>query len=151
MRLHILHMMDLDTDRDLPDTHPESTSLASSDPIRFVWDKTTKQSVHNARMKKRVIEDIKENRVLYKHVSNREFNKKQLDVVFEQCFVTLRQKFKNQRDEAFAHNYRQREEAKARKARHLSRRKTVRCYFVSGYAGFYHLVSTETDQPRRNS
>lgn len=136
MRLHILYMMDLDTDRDLPDSHPESTSLAPSDPIRFVWDKTTKQSVHNARMKKRVIEDIRENRMLYKRVTNKDFNKKQLDASFEQYFVTLRQKFKKQRDEEFAHNYRQREDAKARKARHLSRRKVVRCYFTSSrYAG----------------
>jgi hypothetical protein len=86
-------------------------------------------------MKKRVIEDIKDNRELYKHVSNKEFNKKQIDTAFEQCFVTLRQKFKNQRDEASAHNYRQREDVKARKARHLSRRKIVRCHIASRYAG----------------
>jgi hypothetical protein len=128
-------MMGLDTDKELPDSHPESTPLSPSDPIRFVWDKTPKQSVHNGRMKKRVIEDIKENRMLYKHVVNKEFNKKQLDAAFEQCFVTLRQKFKNQRDETSALNYRQREDAKARKARHLSRRKVVRCYFMLIYAG----------------
>ena len=133
MRLHILYMMDLDTDKELPDSHPESTPLAQSDPIRFVWDKTPKQSVHNGRMKRRVIEDIKENRLLYRHVANKEFNKKQLDAAFEQCFVTLRQKFKNQRDDATALNYRRREDAKARKSRRLSRRKVVRrCFRHAG-------------------
>lgn len=126
MRLHLLRMMDLDNDRELPDSHPESTPLAPSDPIRFVWDKTPKQSVHNGRMKRRVIEDIKENRMMYKRVANKEFNKKPLDAAFEQCFVTLRQKFRNQRDQLSAFNHRQREEVKARKARHLSRRKVVR-------------------------
>jgi hypothetical protein len=128
-------MMGLDNDKELPASHPESTSVAPSDPIRFVWDKTPKQSVHNGRMKKQVIEDIKENRMLYKHVPTKEFNKKQLDAAFEQCFVTLRQKFKVQSDEASALNYRQREEVKARKARHFSRRKLVRLHSTFRYAG----------------
>jgi hypothetical protein len=127
MRLHILHMMGLDSDKALPDSHPESTVLDPSDLVRFVWDKTTKQSVHNGRMKKRVIDDMKENRKLYKHVSNKDFGKKLLDAAFEQCFVTFRQKFKIQRDKASASNYKQREDLKAKRARHLSRRKIVRC------------------------
>lgn len=117
--------MGLDSDKLLPDSHSESTILDPSDPIRFVWDKTTKQSVHNGRMKKRVIDDIKENRKLYKHVSTKDFGKKSLDAAFEQCFVTLRQKFKYQRDGMSALNYKQREDNKARRARHLSRRKIV--------------------------
>lgn len=126
MKLHLLQMMQIDTDRELPDSHVESTPLGPSEPVRFVWDKTTKQSVHNGRMKKRVLEDIKENRKLYKHVSNKDFGKKALDAAFEQRFVTLRQKFRSQRDQSTALSNKQREENKARKARHLSRKKLVR-------------------------
>jgi len=123
MRIHILKMMDVETDKELPDGHAEGTQLDSSEPIRFVWDKTTKQSVHNGRMKTRILEDIKENQHRYKDVSSKDFSKKTLDAAFEQCFVTFRQKFKTQRDELAASHLKKREDGKARKARHLSRRK----------------------------
>ncbi|CAA7259645.1 unnamed protein product [Cyclocybe aegerita] len=123
MRLHVLRMMDVDNDKDLPDNHDESGALGPSDPVRFVWDKTAKQSVHNSRMKKRIIDDLKENRRLYRHVPNKEFTKKVLDAAFDQCFVTFRQKYKAQKDATSASHLKQREDSKARKARHLSRRK----------------------------
>lgn len=118
-------MMDQETDKDLPDSHIEGTPVDPMDPVRFVWDKTTKQSVHNARMKKKILDDIKENRRLYKDVPRNEFTKKNLDTAFDQCFVTFRQKFKAQRNNITAAHLKQREEAKARRARHLSRRKIV--------------------------
>ncbi|PPQ77347.1 hypothetical protein CVT25_010929 [Psilocybe cyanescens] len=123
IRLHIIRMMDRETDKDLPDSHIEGTTLDPSEPVRFVWDKTTKQSVHNARMKRKILDDIKDNRHLYKDVPQKEFTKKNLDAAFDQCFITFRQKFKSQRDALSASHLKLREEAKARKARHLSRRK----------------------------
>ncbi|EGN93014.1 hypothetical protein SERLA73DRAFT_190145 [Serpula lacrymans var. lacrymans S7.3] len=123
MRNHILRVMQVESDKELPDSHPEGTSLGSNDPVRFVWDKTPKQSVHNGRMKARVLKDLKINRTLYKHVPDKEFNKKSLDSVFDQAFVTLRQKFKAQRDASIAQIQRQREDAKSMKARRLSRKK----------------------------
>src|SRR6266550_2542792 len=125
MRLHFLRCMELDTDKQLPDSHAEGAVLEDSQPIRFVWDKTTKQSVHNARMKTRILSDIKAKRSHYRHVPDKEFGKKSLDGAFEQCFTTFRQKFRAQRDVAVAANIRQKEDQKARKARHLSRRKLV--------------------------
>ncbi|KIL70175.1 hypothetical protein M378DRAFT_156244 [Amanita muscaria Koide BX008] len=123
MRLHFLRCMDMDSDKDLPNTHAEGITLDDSQPVRFVWDKTTKQSVHNARMKARIIADLKSKRGLYRHVPDKDFGKKALDGTFEQCFVTFRQKFKAQRDAAVAMSLKQKEDQKARRARHLSRRK----------------------------
>ncbi|KDR83877.1 hypothetical protein GALMADRAFT_236338 [Galerina marginata CBS 339.88] len=123
VRLHILEMMDVDSDKELPDSHAEGTQLDPSEPIRFVWDKTTKQSVHNARMKAQVLQDIKENIHRYKNVPSKDFLKKNLDAAFEQCFVTFRQKYKVQKDEVAATRLKRREDGKARTARHLSRRK----------------------------
>lgn len=122
----MLRMMCTETDKGLPDSHTEGTSLGPTEPIRFVWDKTTKQSVHNSRMKARVLEDIVENKRLYKHVNRKEFGKKTLDNAFEACFTTLRQKFKSQRDDRIAEHQKKREDGKARKSRHMSRRKVVR-------------------------
>lgn len=121
--------MQLETDKALPDSHIEGTPLASNEPIRFVWDKTPKQSVHNGRMKARFLADIKANRRLYKHVAEKDFNKKSLDAAFDQAFVTLRQKFRAQRDASAALALKRREETKALKARHLSRKKNVRAFF----------------------
>ncbi len=125
MRLHLVRIMGLDSDKHLPDSHIEGTALESTDPVRFVWEKTTKQSVHNGRMKARVINDLKDNRKFYKHVPDKDFNKKVLDSVFDQCFTTFRQKFKTQRDDSAA-AARKRDDAKALKVRRLARRKAVR-------------------------
>ncbi|KAJ3564830.1 hypothetical protein NP233_g8035 [Leucocoprinus birnbaumii] len=123
MRAHFLRMMQIETDKELPDSHAEGAALGPNDPVRFVWDKTTKQSVHNSRMKTRIMNDIKENSKLYKHVPRKDFNKKILDATFEQCFVTFRTKARAQRDAQSAQNLKRREDAKARRARHISRRK----------------------------
>ncbi|KAF8557004.1 hypothetical protein OG21DRAFT_430135 [Imleria badia] len=123
MRNHLLRVMMLDTDKELPDSHEEGTPLGPDEPVRFVWDKTPRQSVHNGRMKERVLKDLKANRKMYKHVSDKDFGKKTLDSVFDQAFVTFRQKFRAQRDESAAQAHKQREEVKAQRARRLSRRK----------------------------
>ncbi|KAH7931242.1 hypothetical protein BV22DRAFT_1027471 [Leucogyrophana mollusca] len=123
MRIHILRTMQLETDKDLPNSHIEGTALAPDEPVRFVWDKTPKQSVHNGRMKTRVLKDLKTNRHLYKHVPDKDFSKKSLESVFDQAFVTFRQKFKAQRDASISLTRKQKEDTKAMKARRLSRRK----------------------------
>lgn len=149
MRAHFLRMMQVDTDKELPDSHAEGVALGPSEPIRFVWDKTTKQSVHNGRMKTRIMNDIRENNKLYRHVPRKDFNKKTLDAVFEQCFVTFRQKFRAQRDALTAQNLKKREDAKARRARHVSRRKIVGSVRnVIGIWGTDGLPSVETEQSR---
>lgn len=122
----MIKMMGLKHDKDLPDSHQEGVPIGPYDNIRFVWDKTVKQSVHNSRMKARVLADIKLHRKRYKHVPEKEFNKKGLEAAFEQIYVTFRQKFKTQRDLAFADAHKKREDLKSRKARHISRRRTVR-------------------------
>ncbi|KAJ7178988.1 hypothetical protein C8R46DRAFT_1072102 [Mycena filopes] len=124
MRAHILLSMDLANDKALPDSHAEGEPLDPLAPVRFVWDKTSKQSAHNGRMKLQVVEDFHARRRLYKHVPDKEFGKKVVDSAFEQSFTTFRQKFKAQRDAIAASRARQREDVKARKARHLGRRKT---------------------------
>lgn len=126
MRNHVRRMMNIESEAQLPDSHIEGNPLGPTEPVRFVWDKTTKQSVHNARMRARILEDIIAKRRKYKHVPRKEFIKKSVETAFEQRFVTLRQKFRAQRDGLTAENIKKREDHKARKARHLSRRKTVR-------------------------
>ncbi|KAH0839921.1 hypothetical protein J3R83DRAFT_873 [Lanmaoa asiatica] len=123
MRNHLLRVMMVETDKDLPDNHVEGTPLGADEPVRFVWDKTPRQSVHNGRMKERVLKDLKANRKLYKHVPDKDFGKKTLDSVFDQAFVTFRQKFKAQKDNSAARVHKQREDLKAQRARRLSRRK----------------------------
>ncbi|KAI6003721.1 hypothetical protein EDD15DRAFT_2219720 [Pisolithus albus] len=123
IRNHLLRVMHLDNDKQLPDSHVEGTPLGPDEPVRFVWDKTPKQSVHNSRMKERVLKDLKANRRVYKHVPDREFGKKFLEAAFDQAFVTLRQKFKSQRDVSVGEAHRKREDMKAMRARRLSRRK----------------------------
>ena len=125
MRSHLLRVMQLEDDKQLPDSHIEGAVVGPNDPVRFVWDKTPKQSVHNGRMKERVLRDLRANRYLYKHVPDKDFNKKSLESVFDQAFVTLRQKFRGQRDGVVAVNQKQREDIKAMRSRRLSRKKTV--------------------------
>ncbi|KII95249.1 hypothetical protein PLICRDRAFT_34090 [Plicaturopsis crispa FD-325 SS-3] len=123
MRAHMLRVMDIASDKNLPDSHIEGTVLEPDQPVRFVWDKTPKQSVHNGRMKARVLADLKARRRQYKHVPDKEFSKKTLDSAFDQAYITFRQKYKSQRDSAVATTYRKKEDTKAQKARRLSRKK----------------------------
>lgn len=83
-------------------------------------------------MKARFLADLKAKRRLYKHVPDKEFGKKILDSAFDQAFVTLRQKFKAQRDASIAQNLKKREAVKAEKARRLSRKKAV-CRLLLSY------------------
>ncbi|KAJ7044497.1 hypothetical protein C8F04DRAFT_588509 [Mycena alexandri] len=124
IRAHLLLSMDLANDKALPDSHTEGEPLDPPAPVRFVWDKTTKQSAHNGRMKLRVLQDFRARRRLYKHVPDKEFNNKVVESAFEQSYTTFRQKFRAQRDAMAASRVKEREESKARKARHLARRKT---------------------------
>ncbi len=126
MRKHILSLMHLMNDKELPPSHTHETPTGEEDPIRFVWDKTTQQSAHNGRMKVRILEDIKKNRRFYKHVPKLDFGKKTLEAAFESSYTNLRAKFKQQNDAIHSARNKQRETHKARKARHISRRKTVR-------------------------
>lgn len=145
--------MNIESETQLPDSHIEGNSLGPNEPVRFVWDKTTKQSVHNARMRTRILEDIMENRHIYKHVPQKEFSKKNVEAAFEQRYVTLRQKFRAQRDALTAENTKKREDHKARKARHLSRRKNVRpiaCLILWTFADIIRLYK-ETQQSSRSS
>ncbi|KAI0650325.1 hypothetical protein C8Q79DRAFT_1006604 [Trametes meyenii] len=124
MRIHIRKMMKLKHGEDLPESHFEGAPILTDQPVRFVWNKTTKQSAHNAAMKRRIVNDIKTHRTRYKHVPDKEFNKKNLDSIFDQVFTTLRQKFKAQKDTTAATRLQRRENHKALKARRLQRKKT---------------------------
>jgi hypothetical protein len=127
MRVHMLHMMQVVSDKDLPDSHPENTPLSRSAPIRFVWDKTPRQSAHNAAMKKRVVEDLRseQTRRRFRHVPEKDFAKSTVEKAFDQCFTTLRQKFRAQRDAHAASRLREREDKKAKRARRVMRKKNV--------------------------
>lgn len=122
--------MQIASDKELPESHVEGASLGPDEPIRFVWEKTPKQSVHNGRMKQRFLADLKAKRRLYKHVPDKEFSKKTLESAFDQAFVTLRAKFKAQNDTTAALNLKRREEVKAMKARRLSRKKAVSYHHI---------------------
>lgn len=141
MRNHVRRMMKIESETQLPDSHIEGNPLGPTEPVRFVWDKTTKQSVHNARMRDRILEDIMAKRRNYKHVPRKDFSKKSVETAFEQRYVTLRQKFRAQRDNLTAENDKKREDHKARKARHLSRRKIVCPITYLIIATFSHHLS----------
>ncbi|KAI0375523.1 hypothetical protein BV20DRAFT_959504 [Pilatotrama ljubarskyi] len=123
MRIHIRKMMQLGRDDELPESHFEGAPISADQPVRFVWNKTTKQSAHNAAMKRRIVNDVKANRTSYKHVPDKDFHKKTLETVFDQVFTTLRQKFKAQKDATAATRLQRRENNKALKARRLQRKK----------------------------
>ena len=124
MRNHILKCMDLVTDRQLPPSHEEGRITLRTEPVRFVWEQTTKKSSNNARMKTRIIDDLKMNKSLYPLVPENEFSMAKLDSVFEQAFTTLRQKYAAQSSsgQAIAQD---RGDIKAARARRLGRKKVV--------------------------
>ncbi|KAJ3739527.1 hypothetical protein DFH05DRAFT_1513690 [Lentinula detonsa] len=123
MRRHLLRLMGVEDNQSLPDSQPEGTAYDPSQPVRFVWDKTTKQSVHNMRTKALVLEDIKQNRRLYDELPDRDFSKSILESAFEQSFTNMRQRFKAQRNMAEAENMKSRGDQRAQNSRRLSRRK----------------------------
>ncbi|KAI0775916.1 hypothetical protein BD413DRAFT_491100 [Trametes elegans] len=124
MRIHVRRMMKLKHGEDLPPSHFEGAPLLADQPVRFVWTKTTKQSAHNAAMKRRIVNDLRANRGRYKRVADKDFTKKTLDSVFDQVFTTLRQKFKAQNDTGVATRLQRRENQKALRARRVQRKKT---------------------------
>lgn len=117
-----MHLYD---DKHLPDSHVEGEALPAGEPVRFIWEKTAKQSSHNAAMKRRIIVDLQEHRTSYKHVPQDEFAPKNLENVFDQAFTTFRQKFKAQRDVTAAAHHKRREDQKATRTRRLNRKKTA--------------------------
>jgi len=123
MRAHILRLMQVPDDKNLPDSHVEGHPLSTEEPIRFIWEKTSKQSSHNAAMKRRIIVDLQANRAKYKRVPNEDFSRKSLENVFDQAFTTMRQKFRAQRDTTAALQLKRREDQKSLKARRSGRKK----------------------------
>ncbi len=53
MRRHIYHVLGVSPEDDLPPSHYEGLPLGDNEPVRFVWEKTVKQSKHNALVKER--------------------------------------------------------------------------------------------------
>lgn len=149
MRAHILRCMHMTNDKNLPDSHLEGEALPVGEPVRFIWEKTSKQSSHNAAMKRRIVVDLQENRALYKHVPPEEFTPKILENIFDQAFTTFRQKFKAQRDVTAAAHHRRREDQKALRTRRLNRKKTVSTTLK--IVAFFLTTLQETGQPHRRS
>jgi hypothetical protein len=110
---------------DLPPSHLEGLPLSDNEPIRFVWEKTIKQSKHNAFMKERFLADLRAHRRLYEHVPEAEFAPKSISTSFDQAFATFRQRYKVQIDPTVLLTVKTREEQKAMKSRRLHRKKLV--------------------------
>lgn len=124
VRAHIYRSMGVLPKDPLPDAHLEGAPLGPEDPVRFVWQKTVRQSPHNARMRKRILTDIKAQRLaLYPEVDIEHFEQDKLEAVFDQAFKTLKGKWKAQNDGNVAVYQRHREEIKAQKSRQRERKK----------------------------
>ena len=117
--------MSISDDDPLPTNHIEGAPLADDEPVRFIWARTIKQSQHNIRMKKRVINDLMENKELYKHVPRDEFTTENLDIVFDQTFSTLRNRYKAQTDANIAQKRKEKEINKMIKTRRANRKRAV--------------------------
>lgn len=126
MRVHIYRSMGVTPKDLLPDAHIEGAPLSPEDPVRFVWQRTVKQSPHNAAMRKRILTDIRMQRqYLYPDVPEAEFERRRLEAAFDQAFKTMKEKWKAQNDGHVAVYQRHREDMKAQKARRRERKKTV--------------------------
>jgi len=125
MRKHFLRMMKLKSNKQLPESHVEGAILPPNSPMRFVWDKTPKQSPHNANMKKRFLAHfLEKHRQLYKDVPEKAFaDKKALESSFDQAFTTLRQRYRAQKDASAAVHAKLREDQKGVKQRRIHRKK----------------------------
>lgn len=126
MRKHIYRVLGVKPEEGLPPSHYEGLPLSVKEPVRFVWEKTTKQSKHNSEMKERVLADLKANRRLYRHVPEVDFDPKTISSAFDQAFSTFRQKYKAQLDPTVSFTEKTREEQKAMRSRRLHRKKFVR-------------------------
>jgi len=112
-------------DDPLPANHIEGAPLTDDEPIRFIWVRTIKKSQHNTRMKKRVINDLIENKELYEHVPQDDFSEDNLDMVFDQTFSTLRNRYKAQTDVNVAQKRKEKEINKMIKTRRANRKRAV--------------------------
>lgn len=126
MRRHIYRVLGVNPEDGLPPSYHEGLPLGIKEPVRFVWEKTIKQSKHNAQMKERVLADIRASRRLYRHVPEVDFAPKTVSSAFDQAFSTFRQKYKAQLDPTVSLTVKTREEQKAMKSRRLHRKKFVR-------------------------
>ena len=129
MRRHIYRVLGVCPEDELPPSHCEGLPLVDDEPVRFVWEKTTKQSKHNVLMKERVLADLRANRRLYEQVPEADFALKTISSAFDQAFSTFRQKYKAQTDPTVSLTVKTREEQKAMRSRRLHRKKLVRITF----------------------
>jgi hypothetical protein len=125
MRSHLNHLMSITEDDPLPANHIDGAPLTDDEPVRFIWARTIKQSQHNIRMKKRVINDLIENKELYQHVPREDFTVENLDLVFDQTFSTLRSRYKAQTDANVAQKRKEKEINKMIKIRRGNRKRAV--------------------------
>ena len=125
MRSHLNRLMAISEDDPLPTNHMEGAPLTDDEPMRFIWGRTTKQSQHNAQMKKRAISDLTENRELYKHIPWDDFTTENLGLVFEQTFSTLRNRYKVQTDASVAQKKKKKDIGKMIKTRRANRKHAV--------------------------
>ena len=134
MRTHIYRCMELSPKDPLPDDHIEGAPLSENDPVRFVWERTARQSPHNNAMRKRVIADLRKHRAeLYASVPAEDFaQKKKLETVFDQCFKTIKEKRKAQKDENVADYQKMRDDKKAERSRRRERKKSVSGHWLDG-------------------
>ena len=128
MRRHVYRVLGISPEDDLPPSHYEGLPLCDNEPVRFVWEKTIKQSKHNALMKERVLAHLRAHRKLYEHVPEADFTPKALSSAFDQAFSTFRQKYKVQIDPTVSLTVKTREEHKAMKSRRLHRKKLVHIF-----------------------
>ena len=117
--------MSITEDDPLPANHIEGAPLGDNEPVRFIWVRTIKQSQHNTRMKKRVINDLIDARELYEHVPQDDFAVENLDMVFDQTFSTLRSRYKAQTDANVAQRKKKKEINKMIKIRRANRKRAV--------------------------
>ncbi|EJU06408.1 hypothetical protein DACRYDRAFT_113120 [Dacryopinax primogenitus] len=122
-RVHLLRVMGLSSDKVLPPSHVEGEPNRPGEPIRWVWDKTQKQSAHNAKMKERFITDLQRSRALYPLVREEDFAFATLERAFDQAFITLRRKARSQAG-LTPETEEQRLEKKSKRARRANRKKT---------------------------
>jgi len=131
MRRHIYRVLGVSPEDELPPSHREGLPLGDNEPVRFVWEKTIKQSKHNALMKERVLNDLRANHKFYEHVPEADFALKPISSAFDQAFSTFRQKYKAQTDPTILLTVKTREEQKAMKSRRFHRKKLKRELRVS--------------------
>ncbi|KZT53307.1 hypothetical protein CALCODRAFT_501256 [Calocera cornea HHB12733] len=140
-RVHLLRVMGIASDKVLPASHVEDEPYVPGMPIKWVWDKTPKQSPHNGRMKALFIADLQASRSLYPLVAEQDFAYAVVDRAFDQAFVTFRQKARAQAGLA-PETEEQRLEKKSKRARRANRKKAKLAHRVAARA----LVPTLQDK-----